>query len=77
MTTKVKTAKLSVVIKPGEDGYFVAEVPILPGCTSQGKTKEEALINIKEAAKLYIETVGPKKCNILDNYVLTDIEIKI
>jgi predicted RNase H-like HicB family nuclease len=34
------------VIYPGEDGYWVAEVPSLPGCISQGKTKEEAIINI-------------------------------
>jgi len=43
-----------VVIYPGEDGYFVAEVPSLPGCISQGESKEAALANIKEAIELYI-----------------------
>lgn len=43
-----------VIIYPGEDGYWVAECPSLPGCISQGKTKEEALINIKEAIQAYI-----------------------
>jgi predicted RNase H-like HicB family nuclease len=43
-----------VIIYPGEDGYFVAEVPSLPGCISQGKSKEEALINIREAIRVYI-----------------------
>lgn len=43
-----------VVIYPGEDGYYVAEVPSLPGCISQGKSKEAALANIKEAIDLYI-----------------------
>ncbi len=38
-----------VTLTPGEDGYIVAECPSLPGCVSQGKTKEEALENIKEA----------------------------
>ncbi len=38
-----------VIIYPGEDNYWVAEVPSLPGCISQGKTREEALANIKEA----------------------------
>jgi len=38
-----------VVIYPGEDGYWVAERPSLPGCVSQGGTKEEATQNIKEA----------------------------
>lgn len=43
-----------VIIYPGEDGYWVAECPSLPGCISQGKTKEEAVINIKEAIQAYI-----------------------
>lgn len=64
MTTKAKTIKLPVVIRSGEDGFFVVEVPLLPGCISQGKTKAEAIANIKEAAHLYIETVGADKCNI-------------
>lgn len=50
-----------VVIYPGEDGYWVAECPSLPGCTSQGKTKEGALKNIKEAIQLYIETLEEDK----------------
>ncbi len=43
-----------VILTPGEDGYWVAEVPSLPGCISQGKTREEALLNIKEAIDGYI-----------------------
>jgi predicted RNase H-like HicB family nuclease len=43
-----------VVIYPGEDGYWVAECPSLPGCISQGKTKEEAARNIKEAIEGYV-----------------------
>ncbi len=43
-----------VVIYPGEDGFWVAECPSLPGCISQGKTKEEAVANIKEAICGYI-----------------------
>jgi predicted RNase H-like HicB family nuclease len=43
-----------VIIYPGEDGYWVAECPSLPGCISQGKTKEEAVVNIKEAIRGYI-----------------------
>jgi predicted RNase H-like HicB family nuclease len=38
-----------VIIYPGEDGYWVAECPSLPGCISQGMSKEEAIVNIKEA----------------------------
>ena len=43
-----------VVLYPGEDGYWVVECPSLPGCISQGKTKEEAIPNIKEALRGYI-----------------------
>jgi len=42
-----------VIIYPGEDGYWVAECPSLPGCISQGETKEEAIENIKEAIEAY------------------------
>ena len=43
-----------VVVYPGEDGYWVAECPSLPGCISQGRTKQEAIVNIKEAIEGYI-----------------------
>ena len=46
-----------VVIHPGEDGYWVAECPSLPGCISQGKTREETLLNIREAIEGYIEAL--------------------
>ncbi len=43
-----------VIIYPGEDGYWVVECPSLPGCVSQGKTREEAVINIREAIEGYV-----------------------
>ncbi len=46
-----------IVISPGEDGYFVVECPSLPGCISQGKTKTEAIANIREAIHAYIEAL--------------------
>lgn len=46
-----------VIIYAGEDGYFVAECPSLPGCISQGQTREEAVTNIKEAIQGYIATL--------------------
>ena len=42
------------IIYHGEDEYWIAECPSLPGCISQGKTKEEAITNIKEAIEGYI-----------------------
>ena len=43
-----------VILYPGEIGYWVAECPSLPGCISQGKTKEDAIQNIREAIEGYI-----------------------
>jgi len=60
------------VIYPGEDGYFVAECPSLPGCVSQGKTREQAIRNIKKAIGCYIHAlqedglpVPPEEAEIL------------
>jgi predicted RNase H-like HicB family nuclease len=52
-----------VVVYPGEDDWSVAECPSLPGCISQGKTKEEAVENIKEAIRGYI--VALKEDNLV------------
>ena len=46
-----------VLIYPGEDGFWVVECPSLPGCISQGKTKQEALENIREAIDLFVESL--------------------
>ena len=47
--------KIKVIIEKGDDGYFVAHCPSLRSCWTQGKTREEALKNIKEAIELYLE----------------------
>lgn len=53
--THLPTTLRQVVIAPGEDGWFVAEVPSLPGCISQGRTRAEAIANIREAIALMTE----------------------
>jgi len=47
--------RFSITLQPGEDGFIVAECPVIPGCISQGKTEQEALLNIQEAIKLCLE----------------------
>ena len=47
-----------MVLRSGEDGYIVAECPVLPGCISQGRTRAEALANIREAIELCLEDGG-------------------
>jgi predicted RNase H-like HicB family nuclease len=43
-----------VIVYPGEDGYWIAECPSLPGCISQGRDKQEAIANIREAIRGYV-----------------------
>jgi len=49
--------KYRVSIERDEDGVFIARVPALPGCISQGKTRKEALANIKDAIEGYIASL--------------------
>ena len=58
-----------VILYPGEDGYVVAEVPSLPGCISQGKTREEALANIREAIALHVEVLQERGEPVPDDRV--------
>ena len=55
--------KLKIVLEKGMDGYIVAHCPALKGCVTQGRTEEEALKNIKEAIKLYLEA-DPKDLHL-------------
>ncbi len=50
--------KFRVIIQQDEDGAFVVEVPALPGCLSQGRTRTEAIENIKEAIAAYLESLN-------------------
>jgi predicted RNase H-like HicB family nuclease len=58
-----------VILYPGEDGYVVAEVPSLPGCISQGKTRDEALANIQEAIALHVEVLQERGEPVPDDRV--------
>jgi len=57
--------ELKVILEPSDEGGFTVYVPSLPGCISEGKTKEDALKNIREAIELYLEPVD-------DDLVLQD-----
>jgi len=50
--------KFRVVIEQDEDGMFVASCPSLPGCLSQGSTRDEAMRNIREAMEGYLESLA-------------------
>ena len=69
--------KLPVVLIPGEDGYIVAECPVLPGCISQGKTREETLANIKEAIELCLESSEEEGWTLPDEYTIEQVEVTV
>lgn len=56
--------KYRILIKQDEDGAFIAECPSLPGCISQGKSRKEALENIKDAMQGYIDSLKEHKESI-------------
>ena len=53
--------RFHVMIEQDEAGYYVAEVPALPGCLSQGKSYQEAIDNIKEAIEGWLEVMESKR----------------
>lgn len=66
--------KLKVVIEPQEEGGYTVYVPSLPGCISEGDTKEEALLNIREAIELYLET-DKSDVDSSKNYQIVDVTV--
>lgn len=56
-----KVLNFKAIIEQDEEGFFVASVPAIPGCHTQGKTYEEALENIKEAVELCLEETNKNK----------------
>ena len=65
--------RLPVLIEKGEDGYYIAECPVLKGCYTQGRTIDEALRNIREVVYLILEEKESRR--IIKNYKLEDIGI--
>ena len=68
--------KFIVTLEDGEDGYIVASCPALPGCHSQGETKEEALANIKEAIEGYIESMK-EQGEAIPTQVVEEVEVSV
>ena len=58
--------KLQIVLEPSEEGGYTAIVPALPGCLSEGDTREEALANVQEAIALYLESIEDGRDALLD-----------
>jgi predicted RNase H-like HicB family nuclease len=76
-TKYVKKIRLPVILTTGEDGYIVASVPVIPGCISQGRTIEEALANIKEAADLCLEGRNEEGWDVPEEVRVAEIEVLV
>ena len=73
----MRKVRMPVIITRDEDGYFVAEVPVLKSCFTQGKTREEALANIKEVIHLCLESMAEQGEPIPEDYSLEQVEVAV
>ena len=69
--------KFKIVLEKGEDGYYTATVPSLPGCISQGKTEKEAKKNVKEAIELHLESLAEDGIPIVKRKGIIEDELQV
>jgi len=69
--------RYTVILQREEDGGYVATVPVLPGCVSQGDTREEALKNIEEAVEVFVEDVRAAGENVPVEDERTFVEVAV
>jgi len=62
-----------VLLYTDEDGYWIADVPSLPGCGSDGKTREEALERVKEAIELYLEDLPEELMELYQEFIKPEL----
>jgi predicted RNase H-like HicB family nuclease len=67
--------RLPAVLRSGEDGWIVAECPLIPGCVSQGRTREEAVANIREAIDLCLEGRADEGWSLPEKYEIVDVTV--
>jgi predicted RNase H-like HicB family nuclease len=67
--------ELPVILNAGQDGYIVAECPVIPGCISQGRTRREALRNVREAIELCLESRTEEGWELASHYDVARVKI--
>jgi predicted RNase H-like HicB family nuclease len=67
--------ELPVILNAGQDGYVVAECPVIPGCISQGRTRREALRNVREAIELCLESRAEEGWELASHYDVARVKI--
>ena len=66
-----------IILTAGVDGYVVVECPIIPGCVSQGRTRKEALENIREAIELCLENQESEGWQLPKEYEVTQVTVAV
>lgn len=66
---------LPVVLSPGEDGWILATCPVIPGCTTQGRTRDEALANIREAIELCLEGRAEEGWSLPPTFEMLNVDV--
>jgi predicted RNase H-like HicB family nuclease len=66
---------LPVVLSPGEDGWILATCPVIPGCTTQGRTRDEALANIREAIELCLECRSDEGWSLPATFEMLNVDV--
>src|SRR5271155_5604367 len=69
--------ELPVILNAGQDGFIVAECPVIPGCISQGRTRREALRNVREAIELCLEGRAVEGWELAPRYDVTSVKIAL
>lgn len=69
--------KFKIILQLGEDNYYTATVPSLPGCISQGKTEKEAKKNIKEAIELHVESLAQDGIPLVKRKDIKEHELQV
>ena len=67
--------EIPVILNAGLDGYVIAECPVIPGCISQGRTRSEALRNIREAIELCLESREEEGWQLATRYDVVRVKI--
>ena len=69
--------KFAITFEQDEDGYVVVSCPALPGCHSQGRTKEEAVANIKEAIRGYVASLRKHGETVAATTEVEEVEVAV
>jgi len=75
VSTRTHIDRFPVLIYAGEDGQLVAECPVIPGCVSQGRSRDEAVANIREAIALCLENREAEGWTLPAQFELLDVEL--